>query len=74
MQETDYVILFGILAFIIEDIGKLQKSFKQRCNVITFSFEKHESDCSECKSLLLEAISVVQVGDDGYINGVGQMG
>lgn len=42
--------------------------------MIKFSFEKHESDCSECKSLLLEAISVVQVGDDGYINAVGQMG
>lgn len=74
MQETDYVILFRILAFIIEAIGKLWKGFKQRYNMIKFSFEKHESDCSECKSLLLEAISVVQVGDDGYINGVGQMG
>lgn len=32
MQETDYVILFRILAFIIEGI-------KQRCNMIKFSFE-----------------------------------
>lgn len=46
---------------------------KPRCNMIKFSFAKHESDCSECRSLL-EAISVDQVENDGYSSGAEEKG
>lgn len=41
--------------------------------MIKFSFAKHESDCSECRSLL-EAISVDQVENDGYSSGAEEKG
>jgi len=72
MQERDDVILFRILAFILKAIGKPWKGLKQRHNMIKFSFEKYESDCSECRSLLLQAISAHEVGDDGYSSWVGE--
>lgn len=40
--------------------------------MIKFSFEKHESDCSECRSLLLQAISAHKVGHGGYNSWVGE--
>lgn len=72
MQERDDVILFRILGFILKAIGKPWKGLKQRHNMIKFSFEKHEFDCSECRSLLLQAISAHKVGDEGYNSWVGE--
>lgn len=65
------MILLRFLDFILQDTGKLWKSCKQKCNIVKFSFEKHESYCTECRNLLLEAVSVEKVDDYGYSGGVG---
>lgn len=40
--------------------------------MIKFSFEKHESEGSAYRSLLLQAIYVHGVGDDGYSSWIGE--
>lgn len=58
---------------LVQDFGlypkgywKPWKSCKQKCNMIRVLFECPYSDFNDCRSLLLEAASVDQVGDDGY--------
>ena len=56
----------------VQEFDLYPKEYGSHGKVVTemscdlFSSGNHESDCSECRGLLLEAVSVDQVGDDGF--------